>query len=258
MRKFFIGREGLVKLFFSIILVMTSFVANGNETVRLELSKADLPSNGEIICQWAEKSAVILMRQRQNGVLKDKVLSKFNQLIERESSYDSWRELAFVLANNLVVSAYESDNVSKSKISETSEDFGVWIYNQCLSGELVGWEFGTIKISTTVRSELNYLNYGLNDVQKQLCEWVRENSVTVMRHSFNGLSKYKVTSSFKRKIKDTEPIGSDLSIHNGLIDFMVDGAYKDKHPYYLRTVISKDYGVSMYNQCVSGKLLVWR
>lgn len=94
--------------------------------------------------------------------------------------------------------------------------------------------------------------------QLALCEWVKVNSTTVMRHNINGHNKEQVRKTFKLKTKDTLPQGYDLTVINSLIDVMVDWAYTEEYPRHLITEVSEDYGGHMFNRCVNNRLVKWK
>ena len=233
--------------------------AKANDTIRMDPSGVDLSPDGELLCNWAEKSASLLMQKRQEEVSEDKMLSTFLRLIKDSDAYESWRDLALVLANNLVIATYSSDKVDKSKIMETSRDYGVWIYNECLQGYLIDWEEGTFAISSVISPKLKGVDYSLNKNQKMLCDWVEENSTTIMKHRYAKYSKSRVSQAFKRKVRDNLHKGDDIKIWYGVIDLIVDGAYKsNKVPLYLRTIMANNYGIHNYNECVSGRIFSWK
>jgi len=244
-----------------LMFFATSASAQANETPRLDPSKFDIPDGGEIICRWAEKQATFVMKERQKNTPQTSISTRLGTLIETSKDYDEWRDLALVLTNNIIVETYGStEKVSKNKISWASKDYGIWTYNQCLEGNVVGWKHGTVRINSAGEAtpKKDPAQFDLPDDVIRLCEWLEKNSVTMMKHRQRGREKKVVVSSFKQKVKDTHGRSRALDITLSLIDLVADSAYASTvDPSYLQNAQAKGFGVAVFNRCIDGTVVEW-
>ncbi|NRQ00829.1 hypothetical protein [Marinobacterium sp. xm-d-530] len=246
-------------VFILLILSLASLNSQAQTQPTQRLSADDYSLNYDqlMICTWVEETSSLVMRMRQKGKSQDYVTGQLDALIKTDKAYDGWRDIASIVSHNNIVLAFEADQMQESEIDWAAKDFGVFMYNYCLMGEVVGWDFGTVELTTTLTQRALPQKYNLSTPQLEMCEWVEENAISALKMRNQGLVDTNVNDALKRKFKNKYKRITPLI--EQLIGSLVQGAYTNPiQPKYLSTISSQDYGVQRYNQCVEGNLIMWK
>jgi hypothetical protein len=160
--------------------------------------------------------------------------------------------------------AYLADKLHSLEVDWASKNYGVWLYNQCLQGELVGIDTQTNEFVFRKNMHVGTPRFppdmfGLTQKQQMVCEWFEQNSVTAMKRRQSGADKQAVSREFKSYLYTAGSFRDIRGLSDSVADLIVNAAYEiPESPSSFKTHYRNDFGVYMYNKCVEGSVFKWR